>query len=204
MKTYDSLSERERAVLDEYLASLVIEPVISSGKDVPKCDFLDIGCGDGRFARIVGGRFKTYTGVDLNDKAIERARVSFSGNPRISYFVGDAHNLPLPQKKFDVALYGFSWHFIEDFDRALSELERVLKTDGIAIIIEPTKLTQDWRDQRLNPNSPTYDKAMHERKIKSLERAREAVYFQSRFKNKTNDNLMVNSWVLSRPQRETL
>ena len=57
-----------------------------SGKKV-----IDIGCGEGRFCRMLSERGAVMTGVDLTEALIEHARELGSDKER--YLVGDAQDL---------------------------------------------------------------------------------------------------------------
>ena len=52
---------------------------------------LDIGCGEGRFSRLLAGLGAEVTGIDLTEPLIERARELAVGGD--SYVMGDAENL---------------------------------------------------------------------------------------------------------------
>ena len=56
-----------------------------SGKSV-----IDIGCGEGRFCRLLSDLGAVVTGIDLTEALIERARII--GSNRETYLVGDAED----------------------------------------------------------------------------------------------------------------
>ena len=51
---------------------------------------IDIGCGEGRFSRLLSQLGATITGVDLTESLIARARATSAGE---TYLLGDAENL---------------------------------------------------------------------------------------------------------------
>jgi SAM-dependent methyltransferase len=57
----------------------------------PATTLLDLGCGDGRFARAAADRGAQVTGVDLDLNAVERAAVAV---PEATFFVRDAQDPP--------------------------------------------------------------------------------------------------------------
>lgn len=99
---------------------------------------LDVPCGTGIFAPLFTDA--QYTGVDLGEKYILRARRRF---PTKRFLVGDARDLPFPDASFDnILVIGFLHHLTDgEVDRALSEMQRVLKTGGTLLLIEdcPTR-----------------------------------------------------------------
>jgi SAM-dependent methyltransferase len=50
----------------------------------------DIGCGNGRFTRLLAGRFPMVVGVDVSASAIRLAQAESAGDPRVSHRVLDA------------------------------------------------------------------------------------------------------------------
>jgi ubiquinone/menaquinone biosynthesis C-methylase UbiE len=97
---------------------------------------LEIGFGTGtdllQFAR--GGAI--VTGIDLTPRSIEIARRRFEVYGLDGAFaIGDAENISFPDAHFDV-VYSFGvLHHTPDTQRAVSEVHRVLKPGGVAIVM---------------------------------------------------------------------
>ena len=97
---------------------------------------LEIGFGTGtdllQFAR--GGA--RVTGVDLTPRSIEIARRRFEVYDQTSEFaIGDSEALGFPDSSFDI-IYSFGvLHHTPDTQRAVSEVHRVLKPGGTAIVM---------------------------------------------------------------------
>jgi SAM-dependent methyltransferase len=99
---------------------------------------LDVGCGDGRFTRLLATMFKTVDGIDINARKIEEAqKAADAGGLAISFRTGSGEALPYPDQSFDVVVFSNSLHHIPDMDRALSEAERVLVPNGLLYVMEP-------------------------------------------------------------------
>lgn len=104
---------------------------------------LDVGCGLGndlsRFAR--GGAI--VTGVDLSPRAIELARANFSQRGlQGTFHVMDGEALDLPDDSFDVVYCHTVLHFTPHPERMVREIHRVLKRDGLAILM--TVNSKSW------------------------------------------------------------
>jgi len=101
----------------------------------PKGEALDIGCGTGRHLKLLRDLGWEATGVDSSPKAAAKARAS----------VAEMTKLPFKNSRFDVALaHGvFCYGTIADHEQAVSELHRVLKPGGTALV--RTRTTSDWR-----------------------------------------------------------
>ena len=64
---------------------------------------LDIGCGEGRFSRLLTGLGAEVTGIDLTESLIERARSLAVGGD--NYVMGDAETLDgIADESFDLAI----------------------------------------------------------------------------------------------------
>lgn len=97
---------------------------------------LDIGCGAGAFTGIIKHRrpdLEVY-GVDISKKAIALAKKDF---PDISFSVASAYRLPFHANFFDVGLAHCVLEHLEDPDKALTELRRVVKPGGLFYSVTP-------------------------------------------------------------------
>jgi SAM-dependent methyltransferase len=95
---------------------------------------LDVGCGAGRTTRPLAERGFDVTGIDLSEEMIQAARGLFPG---MEFRVADATDLGFGSDRFDYVLFSHNGidyiHPEQERKRALSELRRVLKPDGILV-----------------------------------------------------------------------
>ena len=80
----------------------------------------------------------TTVGVDLGARAIAQARRAAGAGERVSFLVGDAEALPLPDAGFDVALSECSLCTFPDKPRAIAEMARVVRPGGTIAIADVT------------------------------------------------------------------
>ena len=97
---------------------------------------LDVGCGLGndlsRFAR--GGAI--VTGIDISSRAIELAQANFSHRGIRGVFrVMDGEDMEFADESFDVVYCHTVLHFTPQPRRMVQEIHRVLKKDGVAILM---------------------------------------------------------------------
>ena len=87
---------------------------------------LDIGCGEGRFSRLLAGLGAEVTGIDLTEPLIERARSLAVGGD--TYVVGDAETLDgVSDGSFDVAVSYIVLVDLLDYRASIEAAYRVLR-----------------------------------------------------------------------------
>lgn len=95
---------------------------------------LDIGCGHGDLLENAFESAKDTYGIDPDINAINR-------NKFINHLsVADAENLPFKDNFFDVVTMAWVVEHLENPDKVLSEINRVLKPGGVVCFITPNKL----------------------------------------------------------------
>ena len=95
---------------------------------------LEIGCGRGVGAGMLLKNFEPdqLCLLDVDADMIDKARrlLTSNGKTNISYFVGDATQLPFEDDYFD-AVFGFGFlHHVTAWRSGLTEIARVLKSEG--------------------------------------------------------------------------
>ena len=100
---------------------------------------LDVACGSGFGARILENKgAKFIHAVDIAPETIELANKHYASD-HISFKTGDIHNLDFPASFFDLICCFETIEHVQDVDKALSELQRVLKSKGHLIISSPNR-----------------------------------------------------------------
>jgi SAM-dependent methyltransferase len=103
---------------------------------------LDIGCGSGLYFPTLSRRAGRVVGIDISKEMVKAARtlidVKKLGN--IEVLEGSAEELPFPDESFDAVLGFDVLHHIQDVERALQEVKRVLRPGGKFVSIEPNVL----------------------------------------------------------------
>lgn len=93
---------------------------------------LDIGCGDGYLLMKLKGKIKSGVGLD------ERAGPQKFDNVEIKKF-SVKEKLPFRKASFDAVTMTALIEHLDNPDKVLGEVNRVLKTGGICIITTPTQ-----------------------------------------------------------------
>jgi ubiquinone/menaquinone biosynthesis C-methylase UbiE len=105
---------------------------ISGGK------VLDVGTDDGDFIKVLMKTLKdygTFTGVDISDEELDKARERFNDNPA-EFMVMNAESMTFDDHQFDTVCMSYTIHHLENIDTVLAEMYRVLKPGGHFIIQE--------------------------------------------------------------------
>ncbi|MDP4281298.1 MAG: class I SAM-dependent methyltransferase [Bacteroidota bacterium] len=102
---------------------------------------LDIGCGTGfalgQVAKRVNGK-GLFTGIDLSEKMIEKAKENFKGKENFQFLKANAEKIPLENNRYDIILCTNSFHHYLHQDNALKEMYRLLKPGGNLFLVDPT------------------------------------------------------------------
>jgi SAM-dependent methyltransferase len=101
-------------------------------------DVLDAGCGVGYGTKICADAGAArVVGVDVSDTALADAARRIRDVPRAEVRHADVCALPLATATFDVVLCFEAIEHIADPERALDELRRVLRPEGVLLISSP-------------------------------------------------------------------
>jgi demethylmenaquinone methyltransferase / 2-methoxy-6-polyprenyl-1,4-benzoquinol methylase len=128
---YDAMNRTMTAGLDRRWRRATAAAVVRPGDVV-----LDACCGTGDLALAdvsAGGR---VMGLDFSERMLERARRKA---PELEWVHGDLLALPFGDETFDAATVGFGVRNVDDLERALGELRRVLRRGGRLGILEITR-----------------------------------------------------------------
>ena len=120
----------ERAMrLDRKIYQMMYDriPTVIKGKDV-----LEIATGPGLLAKHIAYAANKMTATDYSEGMIAEAKKGeYSSN--LIFEVADAVNLPYDDSSFDVVLIANALHVMPNPEKALAEIKRVLKKNGILI-----------------------------------------------------------------------
>lgn len=141
-KEYDGLNRVISFGIDIKWRKKVVEIV---AKTLPE-NVLDIATGTGDLAiNLTQTNAKKIIGLDISDGMLEVGRQKIAAKKLdniISMVIGDSENLPFEDNSFDAITVAFGVRNFENLEKGLSEILRVLKPDGVFVILEtsvPTK-----------------------------------------------------------------
>jgi ubiquinone/menaquinone biosynthesis C-methylase UbiE len=112
----------------------VEEPIMRGLIDsIPPGRALDAACGTGRYSRYMSERGHRVSAVDVSQEMLERAR---SKAPEVEFKSGSLEALPFADHTFDLVMCGLALTHLPEISRAISEMARVLKIGGTAVIAD--------------------------------------------------------------------
>ncbi len=132
--TVDALARFDAAYLGYY--PYLIPLVEQAG--VAGATVLEIGLGFGTLGQYVAQRAKTYHGIDIAEEPVGLLQQRLAIFDRATTNVvrqGSALELPYPTESFDTVISIGTLHHTGDLARAVSEVHRVLRPGGRALIM---------------------------------------------------------------------
>lgn len=138
---------------------------------------LEVGSGRGGACYLTHKYFKPamVTGVDLSDKAVEFCKSTYEG-VGLTYLVGEASHLPLPDGVYDIVMNAESSHAYPDFEGFLAEVKRVLKPGGHFMTTDNRKaeLVDIWKSKLADSGMAiVFEADITERVLQSLDEQEE-------------------------------
>ena len=99
---------------------------------------LDIGCSSGVVSAAMAPRFTRMVGLDIDRSAL--SEIEPGHDKKSAFLLGDAMQLPLQGKAFDMIFCLQVYEHVPDDERMMSEIFRVLKPGGYVIFSGPNRL----------------------------------------------------------------
>lgn len=95
---------------------------------------LDIGCGDGEFARKVASRAHVVVGLDRSTEMIRRAKLLSPDFKNLSFIEGDFMEYPLEPNSYDFVSCLAALHHLP-FAASITKIKTTLRPGGVLAIL---------------------------------------------------------------------
>jgi len=119
--------------------TLTLDPaMLRLAGDVGGSTVCDIGCGEGRFCRMLAERGAVTTGIDPSANLIHQARLA---DPSGTYVRANAEFLPFASDSFDLVTCYLVLIDIYDYCLAIKEMARVAKLGGRILVANMNSFT---------------------------------------------------------------
>ena len=103
-------------------------------------NILDIATGTGDLAiNLTKTRAKKIIGLDISEGMLNVGRKKIKErklNSLVEMIIGDSENLPFEDDSFDAVSVAFGVRNFETLEKGLSEIYRVLKVNGVFVVLE--------------------------------------------------------------------
>ena len=126
-RIYNRFMRKDRAAYDEMYK--LIRPVVKA-KTV-----LELATGTGLIAKNIVNAAAHIEATDASTEMIAEAKRDTS-SAKLHFSVQDMFHLPYADESFDVVIVANALHIVPEPERALSEIRRVLRDDGM--LVAPT------------------------------------------------------------------
>ncbi|WP_336740960.1 class I SAM-dependent methyltransferase [Aureimonas altamirensis] len=113
-------------------------------------DVLDVASGEGYGTALLANVARSVVGVELDADAVAHACAVYAGE-NLRFEQGNALALPLPDNSVDVVVSLETLEHVDDQEKFLSEISRVLRPDGFAVISTPDRLVHSGYGMPANP-----------------------------------------------------
>jgi len=140
-ETYQ-LTNKAAQIYESQKVPAMFRPLAESTVNLIQIDaidhVLDVACGTGILARVVGEKFpniQRLVGSDLNQGMLDIAQTLTTDEPyKSEWYAADVGSLPFDSRTFTICFCQQGLQFFPDKEKALSEIHRISKPDGKLVL----------------------------------------------------------------------
>jgi len=97
-------------------------------------NYLEVGCGNGHVSKHLARKYHlNVTGTDVDPEMIQFAKENIDDMPHIRFLEMNATKMSFEDNEFDIVLSFGIMHHIGYWEKALEEISRVLRPQGLLI-----------------------------------------------------------------------
>lgn len=134
---FDSQAEFYDISHDGRFVKCMYQEIVKRVMSLPGEKILDLGCGNGNIISLLKEKRKgDYYGADISPKMIQEAKKRLGQGAELK--VADVVKLPYETDMFDIIICNASFHHYTEPDKAIEEIKRILKKEGVLILGDPT------------------------------------------------------------------
>jgi ubiquinone/menaquinone biosynthesis C-methylase UbiE len=121
---------------------------------------VDLGCGTGRFTRVLASTFgNRVIGVDPSGPMLRVAAKALRRTPGVALVQGRAEAVPLEPRRAELVLMSMSYHHVADKPAALACVRRTLRTGGVFCVRTcSAEALESYLYQRFFPGALAFDR----------------------------------------------
>jgi SAM-dependent methyltransferase len=137
---------RESTIAYEHLHRYAYATTLAKDKRV-----LDLACGEGYGSNMLASAAASVVGIDIDQTAIQHASDKYASKT-LRFLTGSISSVPIPDNhSFDVIVCFEAIEHVEDHEKLLGEVKRLLKPDGVFLVSTPNKVVYHDESEAENP-----------------------------------------------------
>ncbi len=127
--------ERNKYVVGKKDMHLILNK-ISEQKNLKNT--LELGCGNGTYSKVLASNTDNLLATDLSDKMVEASKARLKSFSNIEVEKANCFDLQYDNNSFDTVFMANLLHIIPEPEKAIPQINKVLKKDGKLIILSFT------------------------------------------------------------------
>lgn len=147
---FDSIAEKWNVIRSEYFEERLKYKLLSIANIKDKV-VADLGCGTGFVSLALAGEASIVFSVDNSSNMLKQLKVNASDkNYKNLYLIKSSlDSLSLFDESVDIIFINMALHHIKDAKKAISEMHRVLKKDGVVVISDVMEHDGEWAREEM-------------------------------------------------------
>ncbi len=121
----------ETIIHPQFIYNRYRKEIIAAAQKYSRGDLIDIGCGRMEYKEYLKEHIKSYTGID----SPKTVKLYLSKNK--ADILAPVEKLPIKDSQYDTALFIQVMEYVDDPQKSLNEISRILKKGGILILSSP-------------------------------------------------------------------
>ena len=117
---------------------------------------LDVACGEGYGSALLARHAANVVGIDIAQEAIDHARHAYAGVANLEFKRAPCTSLPLADHAVDLAVSFETLEHIEEQERFLDELKRVLSPEGRFVAYQFRSKVRDFGEPVFGTRAETH------------------------------------------------
>ena len=147
---FDSIAESWNVIRSEYFEERLKYKLLSLTNIKDKV-VADLGCGTGFVSLALSNEASIVFSVDNSSNMLKQLKRNASDKDYKNLYLikSSLDNLSLFDESVDVVFINMALHHIKDAKKAISEMHRVLKKDGVVIISDVMEHDGEWAREEM-------------------------------------------------------
>lgn len=147
---FDSIAEKWNVIRSEYFEERLKYKLLSITNIKDKV-VADLGCGTGFVSLALASEASIVFSVDNSSNMLKQLKVNTSDkNYKNLYLIKSSlDNLSLFDESVDIVFINMALHHIKDAKKAILEMHRVLKKDGVVVISDVMEHDGEWAREEM-------------------------------------------------------